>query len=183
MKGMIFTSLGDLVEEEFGIAAWNRALARIDSVVDGAYVDADTYPSSEMLSLVGALVEELQTPADALLDLFGQKLFIDLYRLYPELVDRHTELVPFLASVGSDIHEEMKILHVDAEVPDMSCDFYDRTRLIMYYDSPRKMCLLAEGLIRGAAQHFNTRIELLHSECMHRGDPRCKFELKVLQTH
>ncbi len=180
MKGMIFTSLGDLVEEEFGIGAWNRTLARIDSVVDGAYIEADTYPASEMLSLVGALVEELQVPAPQLLDLFGQKLFFDLYRLYPELVDRHTELVPFLASVGTDIHEEMKILHVDAEVPDMRCDFYDRNQLTMYYDSPRKMCLLAEGLVRGAAQHFDKTIELEHSECMHEGADRCKFEMRLV---
>ncbi|MEE4660631.1 MAG: heme NO-binding domain-containing protein [Halieaceae bacterium] len=177
---MVFTSLADLVEDEFGIAAWNRALARIDSVVDGAYVFADTYPASEMLELVSALEQELDTPADALLDLFGQKLFFDLYRLYPELVDCHKELIPFLASVGSDIHEEMKVLHVDAEVPDMSCEFYDRNRMTMYYDSPRKMCLLAEGLVRGAAQHFNRKIGLVHSECMHRGATRCKFEMQLL---
>lgn len=180
MKGMVFTSLADLVEDEFGVGAWNRALARIESVVDGAYVEADTYPSSEMLDLVGALVEELQVPADQLLDTFGQKLFFDLYRLYPELVERHTELVPFLASVGTDIHEEMKILHVDAEVPDMSCELYDRNSMTMYYDSPRKMCLLAEGLVRGAAQHYGRKVELAHSECMHQGADRCKFEMKFV---
>ncbi|MEM7257918.1 MAG: heme NO-binding domain-containing protein [Pseudomonadota bacterium] len=50
--------------------------------------------------------------------------------------------------------------------------------LIMIYTSPRKMCMLAEGLISGAAKHFDTTYTLDHSKCMHNGDDCCEFHLK-----
>ena len=180
MKGMVFNSLNELVEEHHGIGAWNRAIDKIDSVVDGAYVSADNYPAEEMQALVMALTEELGAPAEVLLDTFGQKLFFDLYRAYPSLVDCHTELIPFIASVGTVIHEEMKIQYADAEVPTITHEPYDSRTLVFYYDSPRKLCLLAEGLVRGAAQHFDTAIKLEHPACMHRGAARCELHLTLV---
>jgi predicted hydrocarbon binding protein len=180
MKGMIFTALADLVETEYGMSTWNRALAQVDSCVDGAYVSAESYPAEEMQALVGALTDELGETPEALLDAFGRKLFKELYGLYPELVDVHSELVPFLSTVGSVIHEEMKILHADAEVPDMHHEIKDRRHLKMYYQSPRRLCLLAEGLIRGAAQHFDTAIELAQTACVHQGADSCEFTLRIV---
>jgi len=50
----------------------------------------------------------------------------------------------------------------------------------MYYTSPRKLCFLAEGLIEGAAEQFNTKYELSHTECMHDGADRCALKIKIL---
>ena len=179
MKGLVFNSLAELVEDNYGLATWNRVISSIDSVVDGAYVASESYPASEAQAIVGALTEELGASPAELLDVFGRKLFGDLYALYPELVDNHTELVPFITSVGTVIHEEMKILHVDAEVPNMTYELHDRNSLKFFYDSPRQLCMLAEGLVRGAAQHFNTQIELEQHACMHDGADKCEFSLRV----
>ena len=179
MKGLIFNSLAELVETQHDLATWNRVLGRIDSVVDGAYVSTDSYPASEMQALVMALTEELETPAAELLNHFGSWLFHDLYRAYPELVDGHTDLVPFIASVSDVIHEEMKIIYADAEVPTMSYTTQDRHNLTFYYQSPRQLCLLAEGLVRGAAAHFAVEADLEHQTCMHDGADRCTFLLRV----
>lgn len=180
MKGLVFNSLADLVEDQYGIAVWNRVINQIDSAVDGAYVASDSYAASEALAIIEALVSEVRVPVEDLLDEFGRKLFTDLYNLYPELVDCQTALLPFMTSVGTVIHEEMKILHRDAEVPILTYELYDRHSLTLFYQSPRKMCLLAEGLMRGAAKHYSSEIELEHRECMHNGAKKCEFHLRII---
>ena len=47
----------------------------------------------------------------------------------------------------------------------------------MLYQSKRRLCFLAEGLIQGVAKEYNTEISLIHSKCMHRGDEECHLEL------
>jgi predicted hydrocarbon binding protein len=43
----------------------------------------------------------------------------------------------------------------------------------MGYGSPRKLCAFAEGLIEGAAAHFEEPVTISQSRCMIRGDERC----------
>ena len=180
MKGMIFNSLAELVETQYGIETLNKVISSIDSVVDGAYVGTESYPASEATDFVAALSEFTGSTPSALLDAFGQKLFGDLYALYPELVDQHTALFPFLDSVGSHIHEQMKIIYVDAEVPSLTSGHHQPREMTFYYDSPRQLCLLAEGLVRGAAHHFGSEIEIEQPTCMHEGAERCQFIVRLL---
>ena len=45
----------------------------------------------------------------------------------------------------------------------------------MHYESARRLCSMAEGMIEGAAAHFGETVALEHTECMLRGGARCTF--------
>ena len=47
----------------------------------------------------------------------------------------------------------------------------------MGYDSHRKMCSFAEGLIEGAAAHFGQQVAIVQPTCMLRGDDKCQLEI------
>jgi predicted hydrocarbon binding protein len=47
--------------------------------------------------------------------------------------------------------------------------------LVMFYHSKRKLCYLSEGLITGAAKHFEQHITIEHPEYMHNGAEKCKL--------
>ena len=47
------------------------------------------------------------------------------------------------------------------------------TEVEIDYRSERKLCAVAKGVARGMAAHFDERISLEETECMHRGDARC----------
>ncbi len=41
------------------------------------------------------------------------------------------------------------------------------------YRSPRKLCALAKGIVRGAAAHYKVDITISEESCMLRGNPEC----------
>jgi predicted hydrocarbon binding protein len=49
----------------------------------------------------------------------------------------------------------------------------------MGYVSHRKLCAFAEGLIEGAAEHYNEPVSIAQPTCMLRGDPACALVLQL----
>jgi predicted hydrocarbon binding protein len=84
---------------------------------------------------------------------------------------------PFLLTLDQVIHVEVRKLYSDAGLPEFKYQDENDNELVMLYRSPRKLCALAEGLMAGAAKHFNSDYQLKHDICMHNGDDHCRFEL------
>ena len=182
MKGVIFTFLADMVEEQFGLETWQKILDEAAPEHKGIYIACESYSDEELLQLVGAACKLLDIPADKLVYAYGQHLFGSFTKNYSEFMLAHKALKPFLQSIEEVIHVEVGKLFTSPikrvfEYEDPAPD-----KLIMYYSSPRKMCQLAEGLIDGAASYYNTPYQLNHSTCMHKGDERCTLELTFGQS-
>lgn len=47
----------------------------------------------------------------------------------------------------------------------------------MDYESPRKLCAFAEGLVQGAADHFEETVVIEQPLCMNRGDAHCRLAI------
>jgi len=77
------------------------------------------------------------------------------------------------------IHKEVRKLYNSPNLPTLDCEDIDEKTLLVKYYSPRKLCLLAEGLIRGAAQHYQTEYSLNHETCMHKGADQCLLRLSI----
>ncbi len=181
MKGMVFTMLGEMVEEKFGIDTWDELIDLTQPASDGVYVASALYPDEELLAYVQAMSSKLDTPANDLVFAFGEYMLGRFSGIHPEFFDNHS-LKSFLKSVHDVIHVEVKKLHPDALLPKF--DYIDEApnRLVMLYRSPRELCALAEGLIDGASKHFDTNYDLQHPVCMHKGADHCRLELEF-QTH
>lgn len=178
MKGIVFTNLADMVEEGFGLAAWQSVLDNASPPSDGIYVATSTYSDQELMGLVKSASEVLDIPIQPLVRSYGKYLWSHFESHYPDFIVSHTELIEFLLSVDSVIHTEVKKLYPDSTTPDFEYDHSNPDQLIMYYRSPRKLCFLAEGLIDAAAEYFNTPHHIEHNVCMHDGADHC--ELKVI---
>lgn len=176
MKGMVFTLLGELVEERFGIEMWDELIDLTQPESDGAYVSTDTYPDQELLAYVAAMSEKLDVPANDLVFAFGEYMLGKFESIHPEFFEGH-DLKSFLKSVHDVIHVEVKKLHPDAVLPTFDYEDPSPDALTMLYRSPRQLCALAEGLIAGAAKHFDTPLNSTHDVCMHRGADHCRIEL------
>jgi hypothetical protein len=52
----------------------------------------------------------------------------------------------------------------------------ERNKVILIYDSPRRLCAVLWGAIEGAAERYGERVEVRERSCMQRGDAFCRFE-------
>lgn len=179
MKGVIFNILEELVIDTAGITTWNSILQTLQ--LGGIYTAGQSYPDEELMALVQEISQRLQKPIPDVVAHFGEYLFIQLNSRYPEFTTQQPDLRSFLKSIHDVIHVEVQKLYESPNLPTISCHEPDPDTLIMEYRSPRQLCILAEGLIRGAAQHYQTEIELSHPVCMHHGADHCDLVVRFIQ--
>lgn len=177
MKGVVFTVLADMVEEMYSLTTWDAILEQAGS--DGLYVSTETYADSDLNDLLVAAEAVTGEPVAHLVRTFGKFSFPRFHAQIPHLQRDDMTFLEFLQTVDRVIHVEVRKLNPDASLPQFDCESSNDDELVMYYSSPRRLCMLAEGLIAGAADHFGTEFEMTHDECMHHGADRCRMVIRL----
>jgi hypothetical protein len=175
MKGIVFNLLEDVVTEQLGPDTWDQLLEAAQ--LDGSFTSLGNYPDEHLLKLVGAASAALNKPPADIVRWFGVHAMPLLAKKYPALFEKHQATRPFLLTLNSIIHPEVRKLYPGADAPDFDFDTSSAEVLVMGYHSKRRMCALAEGLIEGAANHFGETVTILHPLCLNRGDASCRLEL------
>ncbi|MFK7873215.1 MAG: heme NO-binding domain-containing protein [Oligoflexales bacterium] len=178
MKGMVFNLLEDFVVENFGQDVFEDIYSSTSLQTTDPFVGPATYPDADFLSLVGTTCQKLNIPLDQAVRGFGKYCFPKLVAIEPSFVNNPQSAKEFLKTVHDIIHVEVKKLHPDAELPSFEYRDTDPQKLEMIYSSPKNLCLFAEGLIEGCAEHYKEKITYHQSECSHKGDTQCVFKLE-----
>ena len=177
MKGAVFISLQEMVEQSIGFAGWQQLIDACNLPSQGAYTSGGKYDDSEMAELVGMLSERLATPIPDLLKAFGNHLFKDLAKGHGDLLASCPDGKSFLLIVDQQIHVDIEKLYANSSLPFLDVVDTGPNKLHLTYRSPRKLCYLAEGLIHGVAEYYHSHVTLEHGLCMHEGHTCCAMEL------
>ncbi len=171
MKGIIFNLLEDVVKRHHGEDVWDSLLAA--SGLDGAYTSLGSYPDEDLARLVSEASSLLRVTPFEVLRWFGREAIPLLFYRYPGFFLSQESTRPFLLSVNQIIHPEVRKIYAGAQVP--TFEFLDAPdgKLLMGYESPRRLCSLAQGFVEGAAAHYQEEILFEHLKCMHNGDDKC----------
>lgn len=180
MIGLIFTSLADMIEDNYGLALWNEIVREADIPDYGAYTAGQTYPDEQIVKLVTITSQKLNLPADTVLRAFGKHVFTYLANGYPEVSGHFKKAKDMLMHVDDYIHKEIAFYHPQkVGLPTFTCIDKGMNDLTMLYRSPRKLCFLAEGVLQGVADHYHCKIDMQHTTCIHKGDEHCTFEIII----
>ncbi|EKD71129.1 MAG: hypothetical protein ACD_46C00266G0003 [uncultured bacterium] len=177
MKGIVFTSLGDMIIERYGLETWDNLLSQVNLESGGSYAAGGTYPDTELVALVTTIAKMKNIEVPALLEQFGEYMFPVLAKKYPIFIKKNMSLKDFLKSIDDTIHVEVMKINPDAELPSIKYEEMGPNQLTLLYRSRRKLCNLAIGLIQGAATHFHTKVKIKQPLCMHHGSDHCRLEV------
>jgi hypothetical protein len=160
MKGVIFTEFLEMVEDRFSPEVVDDIIEASDLISGGAYTTIGTYDHNELLQLVDHLSIETNLPVPALVRAFGEYLFPQFAKSYPQIFPEDMTTLPFLQKIEGYIHVEVQKLYPDAELP--TFEYHDATNdfLIMVYSSSRPLADLAEGLITGCMTYFDEAFDV-----------------------
>lgn len=175
MKGVVFNLLERIVTREYGEDTWDELLDSAE--LHGAYTSLGSYADADLGKLVGVASAMLDTPPDEIVRWFGRSALPLFAENYPQLFERHSSTRPFVLTLNDIIHPEVRKLYPGADVPVFDFDPRPNGTLRMGYQSPRKLCSFAEGLLEGAAQHYSEQVAIEQPRCMKRGDERCVLEI------
>ena len=176
MHGVIFASYYDFLTARLRRTGGPGALFAGEPV----YLMSEAYSDESFVRLVGRACEEQEVDGDEHLHDFGvftaQTTFA---RLYPAFFAIAGGARPFLLTIEERIHELVRATIPDARPPELRVSELGEAGVRIEYTSPRRLCVLLEGLVQGTAAHYDERAEIGQPECMKRGDPACLFEVQL----
>ncbi len=171
MKGIIFNLLEDVVVETHGERAWDELLDAAG--LDGVYTSLGNYDDTQIMGLVSAAGTAFGLPDEDVLRWFGRQAIPGMAKRWPGFFAPHRKSVPFLRSLNSVIHPEVRKLYTGAYCPHFEFTTPPDASLVIGYRSPRRLCGLAHGFILGVGDHYGEELGVRHLECMREGDDRC----------
>lgn len=141
----------------------------------GAYTSIEDFPDQELLDMIAEVSHKTGTPITELLKASGQYLFHASAFKHSVFTDEKPNLMEFLKSIESIIYKEVRRFYQNPNLLGVEWEQPTEDTLILHYHSPRKLCYLADGLIRGAAEYYKTDINMSQTTCTHDGAKRCTF--------
>ena len=174
MKGIIFNLAEDVVCRDHGEELWDEVLD--EAGVSGSYTSLGSYADREMFAIIAAAAARLDAEPHAVLRHIAEEAMPLLAERYPHFFAPHRDACSFVLTLNDIIHPEVRKLYPGAEVPTFTYERHDSRTLTMSYDSPRRLCVLAEGFVQGAARHYGQQVTVEQSTCMLRGDAVCVLQ-------
>jgi predicted hydrocarbon binding protein len=172
MHGIIFAELKKFIHRRFGEAAWQQISAEA-GVTRMSNLATESYPDEELFALVAAAERLTGTPARELLEQFGEFIVPDLIKVYGAFLEKKWTALDMLENTESVIHRAVRLQDPNAEPPKLRITRSGADQVTILYSSPRKLCAIAIGIIRGIATHYGEELSVEQTTCMHIGAPQC----------
>ena len=178
MHGTIFAELQKYVVSKLGDDAWTSL--KSEAGIDRERYDVmETYPDAEVGALVAAASRVTGFPAEALLEDFGAFIAPDLLDMYWAAVRPEWRTLDLLENTESAIHEVVRIGQKGATPPYLRATRTAPDEVAIVYTSPRRLCPVAKGIVRGVAAHYGETVSIAEPSCMLRGDASCTLQIRA----
>ncbi len=179
MHGIILRELKKYVEAKLGKPAWTELLEAA-GVSGKVYLPVSEYPDAELVALVNLASTKSGMPVDALLEGFGEFIVPDLLQIYRSSIGPAWTTLDLLEHTETVMHRAVRMRDSTASPPKLAVVRSDPRSVAITYGSPRKLCAVAIGIVRGVAQHYGERVEIDEATCMHQGAPVCLIHVTKL---
>ena len=171
MHALICSGLHDWVEWRFGEAMlvelrfYNPAFRKEHT---------GTIPDKELFSDLDLLARLSAQPRSSLLEDFGRYMAIPLMFEYRALIPVEWTALEVVEHTEPCIHTAIRDADGGAP-PFIRCWRTPDNAVRIMYNSSRRMCEFAKGLIRGIGDHYNEELIVDQTLCMNRGDEYCEL--------
>jgi hypothetical protein len=176
MKGIVFNLLEEIVRAQYGEKTWDDLLTTAQ--LHGAYTSLGNYPDDDLTKIVAVASQALGQPPEAIVRWVGREALPLLAIRFPRLFAAHDSTRSFVLTLNDIIHPEVRKLYPGANVPEFDFDTSSDEFLVVGYQSARRLCAFAQGLVEGAAAHYGEVADFEHLKCMNKGDEKCVFRIR-----
>ncbi|MBI2317175.1 MAG: heme NO-binding domain-containing protein [Betaproteobacteria bacterium] len=178
MNGLVFIEIEKFAQSRLGDEAW-REIVRLAGVPSRIYFRISDYADEEAVALLSALSARLKEPVAAVLESLGEFIVPDLIMMSRYWINPEWKTLDLIANTEQTVHQMLRSEGSYNSPPRLQCRKSGPHEVIVRYDSPRKMCALAKGIVSGLAKHYEERVAITEPTCMLRGDPACELIVKV----
>jgi heme-NO-binding protein len=178
MHGVIFSELKKYVTTRHGADTWTTLLNQA-GLGQRSYLSTQQYPDEEVVKLVDTAAKMTGKPAATILRDFGEFLVPDLLAVYKAFVKPDWKALDLLEHVEDTMHRAVRLQNPGAAPPKLVCKRVSPTEVVVTYSSPRKLCALGEGMIKGISDFYKQPLNIQQQSCMLRGGQSCTISAKL----
>jgi len=178
MHGRILWQFRDYVETGQGEGAWETVL-KAAGIEERVYL-SQAYPDEEALLLLRAAAKMSGKSAPAMLQDFGEFTVPALLGMYAHLIKPEWRTLDLIVHAEEVAHSAARQHERGAAPPYLLVRRINPHKVILTYNSPRKMCAFAVGIGIGLAKHFHESVVVRHNPCMHLGADHCEISYTIV---
>ena len=182
MYGVIFDFLREYVIDRHGGQKTWESLLKANGYGYKIYFPVTEYPDEEIVNLATTASEALKLPLPTVLEDFGAfagKRLLSFYHMYIRQAEWRT--FDIIEHAGSSIHDAVHRHNNSRKPPLISAERLTNNKLIVHYQSERKLCPVVKGIIRGLGEHFGEAFNIQESQCMFHGADKCVMTVTRIQ--
>lgn len=178
MHGIFLTEFKKYIKATRGTEAWDviRARAGLES---RAYVPIQQYPDKEAAALVAAASAINGAAATQILENYGRFIVADLLTLYRGLLRPDWRSLEVIEHAQEMIDRVKRLNGLAVGPPELSVERASPDRILVRYESPRKLCNVGKGMLRGIGDYFGDELEVTEDACMQEGHAYCRVGVSV----
>jgi hypothetical protein len=182
MHGIVFTEFQQYVQRGAPAGRWHEVLhsANLDRRV---YAATRQYPDKDFFDIVDAASKKMDRSTAEILLGFGEFIAPDLLGMYAALIKSDWSTLDIVERTETVIHAVVRVNHAGSSPPQLRAARVSRDEVELTYDSPRRLCHFAKGIIRGIAAHLGERIEIHERQCMLMGATECVLQIRRITAN
>jgi hypothetical protein len=178
LHGLIFSELRKYATARLGERAWEPLLAKA-GLAGKLYVRVSTYPDTDVTAIVSAAAATTGRPVQAVLEDFGEFMAPDLLAAYGELLKAEWKTLDVIENTEATMHRFVRVNNPGATPPQLVSKRASEREVIVVYSSPRKLCAIAKGIIRGIAKERGESVTITEPACMLKGEHACRLHVRL----
>jgi Haem-NO-binding len=179
MHGIIFNELKKYANTTFGDRTWEALLAQA-GLEGSVYLASRSYPDEQVGAIVAAASSATKMPPAEILEGFGEFIAPDLLAMFRSLIRPDWRTLDVLENTEETIHKVVRVQYAEAVPPYLNAKRTAPDSVLITYTSPRRLCSVARGIVRGMAAHYGESIDMTEPACMLRGDADCQIVVRVM---
>jgi predicted hydrocarbon binding protein len=180
VNGVVYIEIVKYAESLIGEQGW-QAVVRQAGVPLRRYFRVADYPDAEAFALLGALSRQLERPVSEVLEGLGEFIVPDLMKMARLWIPPQWKTLDVVADTEQTIHEMLRQEGSNVtNPPRLRCRRNGSAEVVVTYDSSRRMCSLAVGIVRGLARHYGEQVSIDEPACMLKGAPACELVVRKL---
>jgi len=176
LHGIIFNELRKYANTTFGEKTWEALLAAA-GLEGSTYLASRSYPDEQVGAIVDAASSVSGIPKLQLLEQFGEFIAPDLMSMFRSLIKADWRTLDVLENTEETIHKVVRIQYADAAPPYLQAQRTSPNEVLIVYTSPRKLCAVAKGIVRGVAAHYRESVGIAETSCMLMGAGECRIRV------
>jgi hypothetical protein len=180
VHGIIFSELKAFIDQLAGPAAW-QVVCEQAGLAGRIYAPFGSFPDEEVVRLVESASRSLGREPQEMLRDFGTFIAPHLLQLYKHRIDPSWGPLELIEHTEPTIHEVLRSKDPHAKPPRLVAHRTAADTVVIHYDSHRRLCAIAKGIILGIGEAYGSRVLISETECMLAGARRCSIVVQRLE--